>query len=409
MKATKSLLGRAAAVAGAFAVATGGLVAVAAPAQAAPLGTITLAPSSGTVDQNPFVTAATTSAPCPAGYGDFAALRIGPVGGAVTNLNRIASAGGYDIAPFSLAAGWSLTAAFSADPAVKPAPGDYVVVIECINALGGANPNRFETLITITGTDWRLKSAPAPVTPTTTTLVASPAGPVVTGTAVTLTATVAPAAAGSVDFRVGGTSLGTAPVSGGTASITTSTLPAGSNTVTAAFTPTDPAAYGASSGNVAIQVNAPGSISKQQRITASIIGGGLSLAVAGTDVALAGGVIGGTATGTLNKATVTDQRGTNTGWNLTGQVENFIGPSAAVINGNQLGWAPNANKVSGSGTVTAGAAATPGAGLGSTKTLCSAARGGSAGVFECGAGLTLGIPDTTAPGSYTATLTLTLV
>ncbi|WP_422772801.1 Ig-like domain-containing protein [Plantactinospora sp. WMMC1484] len=407
MKATKALLGRATALAGAVALAAVGLAGVAAPAQAAVAGTLTLNPTSGTVTDNPMLTGATTSAACPTGFGDQAALRVGPVGAQVANLNRIASDTGYDTAPFTLTANRSMATALAG----TPADGDYVVVVECLSELNGVHPDRFETVIAVSGGNWQVKGAVDPAVPTTTTLAASPTGPVESGTPVTLTATLAPAeATGSVEFRRGGTALGTAPVSGGTAALTVSTLPVGSNSLTAQFTPADPAAYEPStSAPLGVQVTAPGAVTGEQRIRAEIAGGGLLLEMAGTDVALTGGTVGGTATGTLNTAKVSDLRGTGAGWNLTGQVEDFVGPSAATIDGDQLGWTPDASKVSGSGAAIAGAVAAPGSGLGETRTLCRADEGSSAGVFECGAGLTLGIPDTTTPGSYAATLTLTLV
>ncbi len=75
-----------------------------------------------------------------------------------------------------------------------------------------------------------------------TALTVSPASSVVTGTPVTLSASVTRAtAAGSVQFKDGPTNVG-APVrvSNGTASETTSTLAAGSHKLIAIFTPTDP-------------------------------------------------------------------------------------------------------------------------------------------------------------------------
>ena len=106
------------------------------------------------------------------------------------------------------------------------------------------------------------------VTSTTTTLSASPAGSTLQGTPVTLTATVAPAAAGSVEFDqvVAGTSteIGTATVDAttGTATLTTSSIlpsaPSGANsaTITATFTPTDTATFsGSTSSPVPYTVN----------------------------------------------------------------------------------------------------------------------------------------------------------
>ena len=86
---------------------------------------------------------------------------------------------------------------------------------------------------------------------TSTSLAVSPS-PATTGAAVTLTATIAPVAAGSVQFTDGGGALGAAvAVSGsGVASMTSSTLAAGSHSLQANFTPTTPASYSASSSAV---------------------------------------------------------------------------------------------------------------------------------------------------------------
>jgi hypothetical protein len=76
--------------------------------------------------------------------------------------------------------------------------------------------------------------------PTTTKLTAVPVSPQFFGTSVTLTATVTPHLAGTVEFKVGSTVLGTKPVTvgSGTASLQTSALPVGTDAVLAAFTPT---------------------------------------------------------------------------------------------------------------------------------------------------------------------------
>ncbi|MCU1657296.1 MAG: hypothetical protein JWO57_1952, partial [Pseudonocardiales bacterium] len=97
---------------------------------------------------------------------------------------------------------------------------------------------------------------PAVVTSTTTTLAATP-NPSTVGNTVTLTATVAPAAAaGSVQFMDGATNIGSpAAVSAGTASTTTSTLTQGSHALSAVFTPTDTATYGSSTGTFTATVN----------------------------------------------------------------------------------------------------------------------------------------------------------
>ncbi|MGH3822781.1 MAG: Ig-like domain repeat protein [Pseudonocardiaceae bacterium] len=76
---------------------------------------------------------------------------------------------------------------------------------------------------------------------TQTALAVTPPSPAVAGTVTTFTATVTPAAAGSVQFKDGDTPLGSpVTVTNGTASLTTR-LPLGTHSLTAAFTPTNPA------------------------------------------------------------------------------------------------------------------------------------------------------------------------
>ncbi|MFT4210653.1 MAG: HtaA domain-containing protein, partial [Microbacterium sp.] len=96
-----------------------------------------------------------------------------------------------------------------------------------------------------------------PATATTTTLSVAPADTAVAGDTVTLAATVSPAAAGSVEFFDGSTSLGTAAVSSGTATASVSTLAEGDHSLTAVFTPADSSAYiGSTSSAVSYVVTA---------------------------------------------------------------------------------------------------------------------------------------------------------
>ena len=128
------------------------------PAQAAPLGTIALNPTSGTVDANSMLVSGTTSAKCPAEYGQNAVLRVGPIGGPYNNLNRIGSDGNYDQAPFTLATNRSMTAALG----TQPANGDYEIVIECSGVILGTHPDKFVTAITVTGGNWAARTGPSP-------------------------------------------------------------------------------------------------------------------------------------------------------------------------------------------------------------------------------------------------------
>ena len=60
-------------------------------------------------------------------------------------------------------------------------------------------------------------------------------------------------------------------------------------------------------------------------------------------------------------------------------------------------------------SVTPGAVAVPGTGLGTAKTLCKSAVDQSAGSFTCGGGLDLGIPGSARFGTYSGLLTFTLI
>jgi len=103
-------------------------------------------------------------------------------------------------------------------------------------------------------------TVPEPVEPavaTTTTLAVAPSGTSVEDAPVTLTATVAPAAAGSVEFRDGSTVLGSDDTSDGVARLETTDLAVGDRSLTAVFTPADPAAFvGSTSAAVAHAVTA---------------------------------------------------------------------------------------------------------------------------------------------------------
>jgi hypothetical protein len=152
----------------------------------------------------------------------------------------------------------------------------------------------------------------------------------------------------------------------------------------------------------------PAGDSEDQLITADVTRvGALSLSVAGTNVTLSEAAPGGNSTGTLNKATVTDARGTDAGWNLVGQMGDLTSAEGGTIPAANLSWSPAASVVDDG----SGAAVTPGpnsTGLDSARTLATSAAGASGGIFQAWAGLDLLIPAGAAPGSYTGTLTLTL-
>jgi hypothetical protein len=110
-------------------------------------------------------------------------------------------------------------------------------------------------------------------------------------------------------------------------------------------------------------------------------------------------------TGQIKPIKVTDTRLGGPTWSVSGQVGDF----SDGLSGKYLGWTP---KVTG-----AGAGATPGSsvasgiasgnGLKDASVLASALSGHAGGTATLGADLDLRLPIGTAPGTYTATLTIT--
>ncbi|SBT53902.1 hypothetical protein [Micromonospora narathiwatensis] len=153
---------RAGAAAGLSLVLAGGVSAVsAAPALAAPLGTVAISSQSGDVTSNPIFAKATTSAPCPAGYGENASLRVGPPNGPFTNLAKPLTDGGYDKAKVTFSPNRSYQLALGSNPA----DGVWWIVVECFSATAGRHPERFVTPITVSGTGWRVGASGQPAQP----------------------------------------------------------------------------------------------------------------------------------------------------------------------------------------------------------------------------------------------------
>jgi phosphate ABC transporter phosphate-binding protein len=252
---------------------------------------------------------------------------------------------------------------------------------------------------------------------TTTSMVASPS-PGTAGQIFTLIAGVAPASGsatptGTVQFRVGTTLIG-GPVTvdaNGVATTTTTFAAAGTESLSAAYTPADPNAFGASTGTFTLTVNPSQTSGGIPLMVADPPNGAFTLTVDSTDtVTLA--VSGQSATAPTTPIIVSDTRNTFPGWSVSGQSTGFTGSGTAAgsaIPGNQLGWVPTATALG--DTVTLGAPVTPASpGLGTTPaTLASAPAGHGFGTSTLGANLTLAIPAPAAAGAYTAGLTVTAV
>ncbi len=131
-------------------VATGVLVGQGS-AYAANLGTVKLPARSGSVTASPIMAAATSSAACPRGFGENAALRVGRPGGPYGNIATPGRAGGYDAGPVTLRPNRSFTAALGG----PPGDGEWWVVVECYSLSQGRHPDRFVTPIWVVGGAWR--------------------------------------------------------------------------------------------------------------------------------------------------------------------------------------------------------------------------------------------------------------
>lgn len=160
---------------------------------------------------------------------------------------------------------------------------------------------------------YSISTVPAVVT--TTTLGIAPVGPQVKGTPVTFTATVSGSnAAGSVVFKNGTATIGTAAVSSGVASFTTSTLAGGNYSVTANFVPTDAALFTPSaSAAAAYVISTPTTASLKLAKATSAYGtaavatvtiAGSGITPAGTVTVKDGATTVGTATLSGGKATI---------------------------------------------------------------------------------------------------------
>jgi hypothetical protein len=140
----------------------------------------------------------------------------------------------------------------------------------------------------VTGT-WKFATPAGPAKTATTTSLSAPASATV-GDNVTLTATVAPAAAtGTVTFKDGSSTLGTGTLSGGTASFSTTALAGGSHSIVASYSgDTDYAGSDSAASTVAIKAD-----------TTAVLSADATSVEAGTKVILTAAVDPATASGNV--------------------------------------------------------------------------------------------------------------
>jgi Bacterial Ig-like domain (group 3) len=224
--------------------------------------------------------------------------------------------------------------------------------------------------------------------------------------------------AGSVQFEVGGTDIGSpaAVNASGVATTTTTFGSAGPESVTAVFMPADPAAFTGSSGTLTLPVNPvsvvqPGTIP----LAANVSPAGAFTLTVGTADTITLAVSGSSATAATTAITVSETRNTYPGWSVSGQSTNWTSSDSAAgasISGNQLGWTPTSASTLPQGVTLGSPVAPDSPGLGSTPAVLASAPpgvGNGFGTATLGANLTLLIPAAQAPGSYTASLTISAV
>jgi hypothetical protein len=149
-----------------------------------------------------------------------------------------------------------------------------------------------------------------------------------------------------------------------------------------------------------------------QTIEQPVTGGALSMSQTAALISMSPVTLDGTpktGTGALNQVTVTDARGSLSGWTLTGSVTPLTtgaGGTNRTIPADQVSWTPACGAASGSNAaeVVAGSAGA----IPTNSALCTAASGGGGGTFTADAGITVSVAPSVAAGLYTGTLTLTL-
>ncbi len=117
------------------------------------------------------------------------------------------------------------------------------------------------------------------------------------------------------------------------------------------------------------------------------------------------------AEGRLNQVTVVDTRLSNpAGWVLNGRVDAQFVSGSANFSGTQLGWTPQVTSATAGQTPVAGANIAPNStGLVSNQPLMTAANGSDLGIAVADARLKLLIPVAAVSGTYTATLTISVI
>lgn len=426
--ASTGRLGRTVLTLGAAGACVGGMLLLAAPANAS-LGTD---PTQGTVQLSPASGASTTQATfgtadgCPTGFqvtAQLFAVNFGSSPATVTSISGVItlSAG----APIAAGQGLIDTVGNILSDVGVPNGGTDEWVMKCSSVAGGLGQigttavyyQNIDVTLSADGTTFTT-STPAPAVNTTTTLSASPTS-AAAGANVTLTATVTAASgspSGTVTFFNGTSAINSTPAPvtftglTGTATTTTSFAAAGTESLTAVFTPTSTAAFnGSTSPVLSYSVVTSGTQTAGTVPVSVTVGatGAFTITIPTATATLIPNSTNTSATGNLGTITVTDSRNTFPGWAVYGEeTANFVGPGTATIPADDLGWQP-AGTVSGGATL-GPSAADIGPAVG-PAVLAQALAGAGFGTDTLNPALTLTIPAGTEAGTYTGGVVITYI
>lgn len=392
-------------------------------------GTITITPTSGNVNTDTvFLNSVATNVAAPAGYTAAAGTVVFQNGvnmGSVANVRTPAVTGygdtGLTGSPMNMDRSISPTNQYVSNKLLNAtnqplATGPFELRVYFFANQQAPNyvTDKFISLAMTYNATTGAWALDVPAISTTTSLTASASGSTVTLAATvkkSSDSTTATAAAGNIVFKEGATTVATVPVASGAATATLNAVADGAHTYTAEFAPSNTAYAASTSGTASVQV---GGITATSTVTTTVPSGvgtltltGVSSTVALGTASLSGGTLN--AQGTLN-AVVTDTRQTDYPvWNLTGQVGNFT-DGAKVLDGKYLGWTP-AVAAGSIGTAGAAVVAAPTStdGLKAISQLATGAPSTAGTVTTASALLQLKAPSNTPAGSYSATLTLTLI
>ncbi|MFC5929599.1 Ig-like domain repeat protein [Cryobacterium melibiosiphilum] len=404
------------------------------------IGEFSITPTTGKVDGSHhefgnMITSHSAATGCPAGYRGMSGTFVfqdgvtkGPIATARKTDTTLYGSTGLDGSPISADQSYSLP---TNNPFVSVRPWPTVGVVNpgafelryyCFSlstSVDYVNDKYYSLAMTLSAdsTTWSV-AVPAAASTTSLSAVSN------SDSTVTLTATVkdengvATSAVGDVDFLDGtGTVIGTAALSNGVATFTTPVLASGASyTFTSRFGSTS--ADLGDSASTGFTVNIAGETFAATTVSVVVPSGigGFSLTGVASAVTLPTAALDTVSntlksTGSLGSAVVTDTRQLGTiAWSLTGTAGDFVDATddTKVIDGKALGWVPVLVGTDNAGVAGASVAAAA-TGLKVPSTLATGSVVDGKLLTATSAALNFEAPANTPSGSYSTTLTLTLI